>query len=151
MKLEQPYGDHDRRPQPDPRARTKELPGGRLWLLMGTCADVVVYVTATRPAGNRHPEERARRYLIDSDSFRTAARAAAEQGLDVVGFYHSHPDHPARPSPTDLAEATFPGYVYVIVSVQSGEPTDLTVWTLADDRSQFNEERIVQIESSTVP
>jgi proteasome lid subunit RPN8/RPN11 len=99
-------------------------------------------VTAVRPATNRQDERRTHRYQLTPDDYRKADAAAQEQGLDVVGVYHSHPDHPARPSETDLAEATFPGYTYVIVSVHDGTPDELTAWTLAPDRSQFHREDI---------
>ena len=99
-------------------------------------------VTAIRRAVNRQSEWRTRRYELTADDYREADGAAREQGLDVVGVYHSHPDHPARPSETDLEEATFPGYTYVIVSVHDGTPKDLTAWTLAPDRSQFHREDI---------
>jgi proteasome lid subunit RPN8/RPN11 len=82
--------------------------------------------------------------VTDAGVNRVARRMAAaqEQGLDVVGVYHSHPDHPAEPSETDLDEATFPGYTYVIVAVHDGTPEDLTAWTLAPDRSEFRREDI---------
>jgi len=99
-------------------------------------------VTAIRRAANRQSEWRTRRYQLTADDYREADAAAQEQGLDVVGIYHSHPDHPARPSETDLEEATFPGYTYVIVSVQDGTPDALTAWSLAPDRSEFREEDI---------
>ena len=99
-------------------------------------------VVAIRRAVNRRSEWRTRRYQLTADDYREADEAAREQDLDVVGIYHSHPDHPARPSETDLEEATFPGYTYVIVSVHDGTPTELTAWTLAPDRSQFHHEDI---------
>lgn len=99
-------------------------------------------VTALHRAANRRTENRDRRYALTADDYREADAAAQEQGLDVVGVYHSHPDHPARPSETDLAEATFPGYTYVIVSVHDGTPETLTAWTLAPDRSEFEREEI---------
>jgi proteasome lid subunit RPN8/RPN11 len=99
-------------------------------------------VTATRRAVNRRSEWRTRRYELTADDYREADEAAREQGLDVVGIYHSHPDHPAEPSETDLEEATFPGYTYVIVSVHDGTPDNLTAWTLAPDRSEFHGEDI---------
>jgi proteasome lid subunit RPN8/RPN11 len=99
-------------------------------------------VTALRRAVNRRTEARTRRYQLTAEDYREADAAAREQGLDVVGVYHSHPDHPARPSQTDLEEATFPGYTYVIVSVHDGTPESLTAWTLAPDRSQFHREDI---------
>ena len=99
-------------------------------------------VTAVRRAVNRRSEWRTRRYELTADDYREADEAAREQGLDVVGIYHSHPDHPAEPSATDLEEATFPGYTYVIVSVHDGAPDNLTAWTLAPDRSEFRREDI---------
>jgi len=99
-------------------------------------------VTALHRATNRHSENRERRYELTADDYRAADAAAQAQGLDVVGIYHSHPDHPARPSETDLDEATFPGYTYVIVSVHDGTPEDLKAWTLAPDRSEFQREEI---------
>ena len=99
-------------------------------------------VTAIRRAVNRQSEWRTRRYQLTAEDYREADEAAREQGLDVVGIYHSHPDHPARPSETDLEEATFPGYTYVIVSVQDGTPENVTAWTLAPDRSEFHREDI---------
>jgi len=99
-------------------------------------------VTAIRRAVNRQSEWRTRRYQLTAEDYREADEAARKQGLDVVGIYHSHPDHPARPSETDLEEATFPGYTYVIVSVQDGTPENVTAWTLAPDRSEFHREDI---------
>lgn len=110
--------------------------------LLGTVRDGANHVRAVRRVENRQDTNRTRRYTITPDDYRTAQRAAAEQDLDIVGFYHSHPDHPARPSETDLAEATFPGYTYVIVSICDGSAADLTAWTLAPDRSRFEREEI---------
>lgn len=99
-------------------------------------------VVRAHRAGNLQNENRERRFLLSPDAYRAAQAAAEEDNLDVVGFYHSHPDHPARPSETDLAEAPFPGYAYVIVSVEEGRPAALAAWTLAADRSRFHEEDI---------
>ncbi|PSQ89574.1 MAG: hypothetical protein BRD43_03295, partial [Bacteroidetes bacterium QS_4_64_154] len=111
--------------------------------LLGTVTDDGTNrVTALHRAANRHAENRERRYELTADDYRDADAAAQDQRLDVVGVYHSHPDHPARPSETDLEEATFPGYTYVIVSVHDGTPEDLTAWTLAPDRSAFYREEI---------
>ncbi|MFB6249058.1 MAG: Mov34/MPN/PAD-1 family protein [Salinibacter sp.] len=100
-------------------------------------------VTDTRRAPNRRADRPTRRYELTAEDYREADAAARTRGLDVVGTYHSHPDHPARPSETDLAEATFPGFPYVIASVRDGEPDTLTAWTLAPDRSEFTREDIV--------
>lgn len=107
-------------------------------------------VTATRRAANRKTERRTRRYQLTADDYRAADEAAADRGLDVVGVYHSHPDHPARPSDTDLEEATFPGYTYVIVSVHDGTPQEVTAWSLAPDRSRFERESITVRPPKTV-
>jgi proteasome lid subunit RPN8/RPN11 len=110
--------------------------------LLGTVRDGINHVHTIQRVENRQATNRTRRYTITPEDYRSAQHAAAKQGLDIVGFYHSHPDHPARPSETDLAEATFPGYTYVIIAVQDGTATDLTAWTLAPDRSRFEREEI---------
>lgn len=97
-------------------------------------------VTTIRQAANRQSEHRTRRYQLTADDYRAADEAARSRGLDVVGVYHSHPDHPARPSETDLEKATFPGYSYVIVSVVEGTPEAVTAWSLVPDRSRFEQE-----------
>ncbi|ARA94846.1 hypothetical protein AWN76_017925 [Rhodothermaceae bacterium RA] len=104
------------------------------------------HVQALRPVPNRQADHRERRYTITPADYQAADRAARQQGLDVVGFYHSHPDHPAHPSATDLAEATFPGYTYVIVSILQGIPDALTAWSLAPYRSRFDAEPITLTE-----
>lgn len=106
-------------------------------------------VTAVQPVANRQPENRARRYQITADDYRAAEETASERGLDIVGFYHSHPDHPARPSETDLKEATFPGYTYVIVAVHDGVAEDVTAWSLVPDRSRFEREEIAALSRET--
>lgn len=73
---------------------------------------------------------------------RAAEAEHAVRGLVVVGFYHSHPDAPARPSPYDLEHATWPWLSYVIVAARSGQAEELTSWVLADDRAAFLPEEI---------
>jgi proteasome lid subunit RPN8/RPN11 len=87
-------------------------------------------------------ESRRRRFKIPPDEYYRADVEARERGETVLGFYHSHPDHPARPSQYDLALAReiFPGYSYVIVAVHRGEAAGMTSWVLRDDGSQFDEE-----------
>ena len=82
-----------------------------------------------------------RRFLVRPGDYREAERKSAELGLDLMGFYHSHPDHPARPSQYDLDHA-WPFFSYVIVSVHEGVPQDMTSWLLQDDRSAFSEETL---------
>ena len=80
----------------------------------------------------------ARRFRIGPDGYRTAEARAREHGGSLVGFYHSHPNEPARPSQYDLDHA-WPHLTYVIISVKNGEPDAITVWHLRDDRSGFDE------------
>lgn len=80
--------------------------------------------------------ERRRRFLITPRQLMQAEKAGRERGLDVLGFYHSHPDAPARPSEFDREHA-WPWYSYLIASVQDGKAADLTGWQLRDDRSGF--------------
>ncbi|MDQ6747470.1 MAG: M67 family metallopeptidase [Candidatus Dormibacteraeota bacterium] len=88
-------------------------------------------VTEVRPATNtRGPEDRGRdRYLMDPGDIVRAQHAADDAGLDIVGFWHTHPDHPSRPSQYD-ADHAWPGYVYVIISVQQGRAAGEQGWVL---------------------
>jgi proteasome lid subunit RPN8/RPN11 len=90
---------------------------------------------------NTTEEGPRRRFLVRPDDYRVAEQQAGAAGLDLLGFYHSHPDHPARPSQFDLDHA-WPSFSYVIVSVMSGEDRLLTSWRLKDDRSVFDEESV---------
>ena len=80
----------------------------------------------------------ARRFRIGPEGYRLADKRARELGGTLVGFYHSHPNEPARPSEYDLEHA-WPNLTYVIISVRAGVPGDITVWRLRDDRSGFDE------------
>jgi len=86
-------------------------------------------------------ESERNRFLIDPLEQLHVEKDARTRKLDVLGYYHSHPDHPARPSQYDREHA-WPWYSYVIVSVERGEPKHLTSWILSDDRSHFEEESI---------
>lgn len=86
-------------------------------------------------------KEQHNRVLITPKDVLRAERCAREKNLDVVGYYHSHPDHPAIPSQFDLDHA-LPVWSYIIVSVESGKAVDLRSWEMENDRSKFNEEKI---------
>ena len=90
---------------------------------------------------NTTEEGPRRRFLVRPDDYRGAEQRAREAGLDLLGFYHSHPDHPARPSQYDLDHA-WPSFSYVIVSVMGGNDMQLTSWRLKDDRSGFDQEPV---------
>ena len=95
-------------------------------------------VTAAVPLPNTTEEGPRRRFLVRPVDYRVAEQRAGELGGELLGFYHSHPDHPARPSQFDLDHA-WPTFAYVIVSVASGSARDATVWWLKEDRSTFEE------------
>jgi proteasome lid subunit RPN8/RPN11 len=95
-------------------------------------------VAAAFALPNTTEEGPRRRFLVRPSDYRLAEQRAGERGGELLGFYHSHPDHPARPSQYDLDHA-WPTFAYVIVSVASGAARDITVWWLKDDRSTFEE------------
>ena len=95
-------------------------------------------VTDTVALPNTTEEGPRRRFLVRPSDYRLAERRAGELGGELLGFYHSHPDHPARPSEFDLDHA-WPTFAYVIVSVSTGTAGDMTVWWLKDDRTTFEE------------
>jgi len=90
----------------------------------------------------RDDENRHNRFLISPQVLLSAQRRARENNMDVLGYYHSHPDHPARPSEFDREHA-WPGISYMIVSVAKGEVADARSWRLVDDRSRFDEEDLI--------
>jgi proteasome lid subunit RPN8/RPN11 len=97
---------------------------------------------------NTTDEGPRRRFLVRPSDYRLAEQQAGELGGELLGFYHSHPDHPARPSQFDLDHA-WPTFAYIIVAVEGiglTRPSDegaaaaaMTVWFLKDDRSSFEE------------
>jgi proteasome lid subunit RPN8/RPN11 len=116
-------------------------------------------VTAVVPLPNTTDEGPRRRFMVRPSDYQLAERRATELGGELLGFYHSHPDHPARPSQYDLDHA-WPTFAYIIVAVAgvaggsseaviaSGEPRRsgdaatagaMTVWYLQEDRSRFEE------------
>ena len=95
-------------------------------------------VTKTIRCGNTRSDSPHNRYNIAPQELVHIQRQAREKGLEIVGFYHSHPDHPARPSQYDLDHA-WPTFAYIIVAVATGAARDMTVWFLKDDRSIFEE------------
>ena len=80
---------------------------------------------------NRSAEERGRRYVVSPEDYVRVERGAEKEGLSLLGFYHSHPDHPAHWSPTDLAEAHWFGCSYVITSVEEGKAVVTNSFELA--------------------
>ena len=112
-------------------------------LLLGSLgANGAKVVAETYSISNaRESEAKHNRFLIRPEELMRGERYAANKGLDVVGFYHSHPDHPAVPSRYDLEHA-WPVYSYIVVAVREGRAHDLRSWELQQDRAAFNEEEI---------
>lgn len=97
-------------------------------------------VIETYPISNAREEAAKRnRFLIRPDELLAGERAAKDKHLEVVGFYHSHPDDEAVPSRYDLEHA-WPSYSYIIVSVREGSACGLRSWEMETDRSKFNPE-----------
>jgi proteasome lid subunit RPN8/RPN11 len=91
---------------------------------------------------NSTEEGPRRRFLVRPADYRLAEQVAA--GAELVGFYHSHPDHPARPSQYDLEHA-WPNFIYVIVSIVQGRAADMMAWKLNDARSSFDAQTVVEL------
>lgn len=86
-------------------------------------------------------QERYHRFSVDPRELMQLEKRAADSGLAVLGFYHSHPDHPARPSEYDR-ERAWPYYSYVIVAIAAGRPGEMTSWQLDEATEQFKLESI---------
>jgi proteasome lid subunit RPN8/RPN11 len=127
-------------------------------------------VSAILALPNTTEEGPRRRFLVRPSDYREAERRASELGAELLGFYHSHPDHPARPSQYDLDHA-WPNFAYIIVAVaghaaaglsrhsaaaataegakaEGATAGDMTVWYLKDDRSNFEEGSLQHGENS---
>ena len=109
--------------------------------LVGRADGETVTVMRTVPAANTRDDSPRNRFEIDPGDLVKTDRAARAEGLGVVGFYHSHPDAPARPSEFDREHA-WPGYCYVIVSVRQGQPREMRNWRLTEDHTHFEEDEI---------
>jgi len=101
----------------------------------------VHYAQELLPVDDPERETERNRFLIDPLDQLRVEKGARARGLEVLGYYHSHPDHPARPSAYDREHA-WPWYSYVIVSVERGIAKDLTCWTLAEDGGMFLPEAV---------
>ena len=107
-------------------------------------------ISTTYGLPNTTEEGPRRRFLVRPQDYRDAERRAAETGGELLGFYHSHPDHPARPSQYDLDHA-WPFFSYIIISVRAGAPEDMTSWRLREDRSTFDPEDLTYAEHDSNP
>lgn len=110
--------------------------------LIGTqTGEGVVDIVDATELENVTVEGPRRRFRVSTIDYRQSEARARELGAELVGFYHSHPDHPAEPSQYDLDHA-WPNFSYVIVAVAGGAAGDLRSWRLRPDRSAFEEESV---------
>jgi len=110
-------------------------------VLIGRLAGVTTHVERILAVENEREDSRHNRYVIHPETILAAQKEARAAGLDIIGYYHSHPDHPARPSEFDREHA-WPGLSYLIVGVQQGQVAETHSWRLTDDRASFDEEAI---------
>jgi proteasome lid subunit RPN8/RPN11 len=111
-------------------------------LMLGRFVDGRKQVLETYPISNAREEEAKRnRFLIRPEELMRGEKYAREKALDVVGFYHSHPDDRAVPSQYDLEHA-WPTYSYIVVAVENAKAADLRSWEMEPDRTRFNPEEI---------
>lgn len=109
-------------------------------LLLGRFQDGRRQVAAAERMRNVNTASPRTRYDLDPREHLAAQRSARARGLEIIGFYHSHPDHPAQPSQYDLEHAAWPGYSYLIVSIEHGRRAPAEAahsFELAEDRSRF--------------
>ena len=100
-------------------------------VLLGTSAAGTNHVQDAVPAGNTRTDSAHNRYHISPQELIKVQRTGRERGLEIVGFYHSHPDHPAQWSTTDFAEAHWLGCSYVITAVTKGRAVQTNSFLLA--------------------
>ena len=113
-------------------------------LLLGHFEDKEKVVTEIFPISNAREEAAKRnRFLITPAELLRGEEYAAAHEVDVIGFYHSHPDHPAVPSQYDLEHA-WPVYSYIVVAIHGGKRESLRSWEMEGDRSRFTEEEICE-------
>ncbi|HXK61473.1 MAG TPA: M67 family metallopeptidase [Acidobacteriota bacterium] len=117
----------------------REYPHECCGVLIGRTQGQRKSVTDLRVAENERYDSLRNRYLIDAGVIYRIESELLGTGQAIIGFFHSHPDAPARPSLYDQEHA-WPWYSYLIVSVIQGNPSDTRVWQLKEDRSGFTEE-----------
>jgi proteasome lid subunit RPN8/RPN11 len=125
------------------RHATASYPDECCGVLIGRAMEDATVVERVLSVGNERQDSRHNRFLISPETILAAQKEARGLGLDIVGYYHSHPDHPARPSDFDLEHA-WPWVSYLIVSLQGRKVVDTRSWRLREDRESFDEEAIDQ-------
>lgn len=126
-----------------------DYPAEACGLIGGAVEDDRKVAVQLVPLVNQRTDSARNRYLIDPESFRRAQDKLERDGLEVIGVYHSHPDHLPVPSAFDREHA-WPWLSYVIVGVGRGRAGELKSWVLTDDRGTFAEEPITNEERKVV-
>jgi len=119
-------------------------------ILVGHDAGDERVVTGAHRADNVSQERRHDRYLIDEKKLIEVIRETRGQNVDVIGFYHSHPDYPSTPSPYDTEHAAWPGYSYLIVSVTRDRVVSAQSWMMADGSGSFVEQQLTEAEKKAL-
>jgi len=105
-------------------------------------------VIEARRGKNIASEDRARRYIVDPIEMLHVDDDARTKGMDLIGIYHSHPNHPAVPSEFDRSRAT-PWYSYVILSIVDREPQEVAAWRFDQSTKRFEREEMVRLPTET--
>jgi proteasome lid subunit RPN8/RPN11 len=113
--------------------------------LLGSTRGEHTRVERIERLANAREGDRRRRYVIAPQEYLRAEREAEQAGISLLGFYHSHPDHPAVPSDYDREHA-LPFFRYLVLAVSSGTPGEAAVWILSEDRGVFEREALVSRE-----
>ncbi|RPI07091.1 MAG: M67 family peptidase [Ignavibacteriae bacterium] len=119
-------------------------------MLLGFSKNGLHHIEEAIIIDNRQDENRRRRFYISPEQYRQAEQLAGKMKMELLGFYHSHPDHPAAPSAFDTDHA-MPWFTYIIVSVEKGKAAAMTAWLLNEERTQFRERIIMVGQAAPVP
>jgi len=125
----------------------RDYPNECCGALLGKDEEVNRTVLGLVPLMNRRDDSPQNRFSITPKDVLLAEKEARAKGWDLIGWYHSHPDSPARPSEFDR-EYAWPWYSYIIFQVENGEPREMRSWRLDDDRVKYEEENIEFISSA---
>jgi len=118
-------------------------------LLLGSSDISNWEIDEAREVANLNKERAADRFILDPQAYQSIDRELAGSRREIIGIYHSHPDCPARPSPTDLA-AAWEGFAYIIISTCAGIPADTRCWTLNDTGKLFAAVPVNKLPQKTV-
>ncbi len=113
-------------------------------LLIGRITTDGWHIDEAQAVANLSTERAADRFQLDPDAYRETDRHLRGSGREIIGIYHSHPDCPARPSPTDLNNA-WEGFAYIIVSIDQGHTADICCWALNAEGNKFQAVHIREV------